>query len=147
VSFGAFEIAAGAGHVLFDCTAVLIVAEEKSICVSVRAVAGRSFIFTQEIACARLYASTEWCLGVPGESRRTERHRKPPYAACTRGIKTQRRRSRAPDARSMETAVHAFALALVVCGAVIHALWNVLAKSGSGGPLFVWSYSAASAVI
>jgi drug/metabolite transporter (DMT)-like permease len=47
----------------------------------------------------------------------------------------------------MEAAMHALALALVVCGAVIHALWNVLAKSGSGGPLFVWSYSAASAVI
>ena len=39
------------------------------------------------------------------------------------------------------------ALALVVLGAIVHAFWNILAKQGTGGPLFVWSYSAASAVL
>jgi drug/metabolite transporter (DMT)-like permease len=32
-------------------------------------------------------------------------------------------------------------------GAVVHALWNILAKQGSGGPLFVWAYSAVVAVL
>jgi drug/metabolite transporter (DMT)-like permease len=47
----------------------------------------------------------------------------------------------------MEPAMHAFAFTLVVCGAVVHALWNIIAKAGSGGPLFVWAYSTASALI
>ena len=47
----------------------------------------------------------------------------------------------------MEAATHALAFTLVVCGAVVHALWNIIAKAGSGGPLFVWAYSATSAVI
>ena len=43
--------------------------------------------------------------------------------------------------------MHAVAFTLVVCGAVVHALWNIIAKAGSGGPLFVWAYSTASALI
>jgi drug/metabolite transporter (DMT)-like permease len=43
--------------------------------------------------------------------------------------------------------MHAVAFTLVICGAVAHALWNIIAKAGSGGPLFVWAYSTASAVI
>ena len=41
----------------------------------------------------------------------------------------------------------AIALALVVTGAIVHALWNILAKQGIGGALFVWAYSVASAVL
>ena len=40
-----------------------------------------------------------------------------------------------------------FALGLVVCGSVLHALWNILAKRGGNGPLFVWSYSAVSSLL
>jgi drug/metabolite transporter (DMT)-like permease len=43
--------------------------------------------------------------------------------------------------------MHAVAFTLVICGAVVHALWNIIAKAGSGGPLFVWAYSTASALI
>ena len=43
--------------------------------------------------------------------------------------------------------MHALAFTLVFCGAVVHALWNIIAKRGSGGPLFVWAYSTASALI
>jgi len=39
------------------------------------------------------------------------------------------------------------ALALVVCGAVLHAFWNILAKRGASGPLFVWCYSSISSVL
>lgn len=39
------------------------------------------------------------------------------------------------------------ALGLVVCGAVLHAFWNILAKRGANGPLFVWAYSAISSVL
>jgi drug/metabolite transporter (DMT)-like permease len=47
----------------------------------------------------------------------------------------------------MEAAMHVIALTLVVCGAVVHAFWNIIAKTGPGGPLFVWAYSTASALI
>jgi drug/metabolite transporter (DMT)-like permease len=40
--------------------------------------------------------------------------------------------------------VRAIALPLVIAGAIIHALWNILAKQGTGGPLFVWAYSGVS---
>lgn len=40
-----------------------------------------------------------------------------------------------------------FALGLVVVGAVIHALWNLLAKHSEGGTHFVWCYSAVSAAL
>lgn len=40
-----------------------------------------------------------------------------------------------------------FALGLVVVGAVLHALWNILAKRAASGPLFVWTYSAVSTVL
>jgi hypothetical protein len=43
--------------------------------------------------------------------------------------------------------VNAAALALVVTGAIVHAFWNILAKQGTGGPLFVWAYSVASAIL
>jgi drug/metabolite transporter (DMT)-like permease len=39
------------------------------------------------------------------------------------------------------------ALLLVVGGSFIHAFWNLLAKKGPNGPLFVWAYSGASAVV
>ncbi|WP_374573629.1 EamA family transporter [Phenylobacterium sp.] len=39
------------------------------------------------------------------------------------------------------------ALGLVVCGSVLHALWNILAKRGASGPLFVWTYSAVSCAL
>jgi drug/metabolite transporter (DMT)-like permease len=47
----------------------------------------------------------------------------------------------------MEVALHQLALGLVVCGAILHALWNTLAKRAASGPLFVWAYSAVSSVL
>jgi hypothetical protein len=47
----------------------------------------------------------------------------------------------------MEAAMHAVAFTLVVSGAVVHALWNIIAKASSGGTLFVWAYSTVSALI
>jgi len=47
----------------------------------------------------------------------------------------------------MEAALHLLALGLVVCGSVLHALWNILAKRGASGPLFVWIYSAVSSLL
>lgn len=41
----------------------------------------------------------------------------------------------------------AFALALILVAALIHAGWNVLAKKASGGAPFVWLYGAAAAVL
>ncbi|WP_080873525.1 DMT family transporter [Oceanobacillus timonensis] len=41
----------------------------------------------------------------------------------------------------------AWALAIVVVSAVIHATWNILAKKSSGGAAFVWLYMLTSAVI
>ena len=35
-------------------------------------------------------------------------------------------------------------LALVLAGAVCHALWNILAKRAAGGPLFVWLFGCVS---
>lgn len=40
-----------------------------------------------------------------------------------------------------------FALGLVVVGALIHALWNLLAKHSNGGAHFVWCYSAVCSVL
>jgi uncharacterized membrane protein len=47
----------------------------------------------------------------------------------------------------MEAAMHAVAFTLVISGAVVHALWNIIAKASSGGTLFVWAYSTVSALI
>lgn len=41
----------------------------------------------------------------------------------------------------------AFALALILIAAFIHAGWNVLAKKASGGAPFVWLYGAAATVV
>jgi len=38
------------------------------------------------------------------------------------------------------------ALVLVITGAIIHAIWNLLVKRSAGGWLFVWAYSATSSV-
>jgi drug/metabolite transporter (DMT)-like permease len=43
--------------------------------------------------------------------------------------------------------VDLFALALVVAAAFVHATWNLLAKRAGGGRLFIWSYSAVTAVL
>jgi drug/metabolite transporter (DMT)-like permease len=43
--------------------------------------------------------------------------------------------------------MHLAALCLVLAGAVIHALWNLLAKQAAGGTLFVWAYSVVVAVL
>jgi drug/metabolite transporter (DMT)-like permease len=43
--------------------------------------------------------------------------------------------------------VDALALALVVAAAFIHATWNLLSKRSGGGRLFIWSYSAVTAVL
>lgn len=40
--------------------------------------------------------------------------------------------------------MNATALAMVLAGAVCHAIWNVIAKKTSGGPGFVWLYGAVS---
>jgi drug/metabolite transporter (DMT)-like permease len=40
-----------------------------------------------------------------------------------------------------------FALGLVVVGALIHALWNLLAKQSAGGALLVWWYSVVSTAL
>lgn len=40
-----------------------------------------------------------------------------------------------------------FALALVLAAALMHATWNLLAKRASGGPAFVWLFSALAGVI
>ena len=40
-----------------------------------------------------------------------------------------------------------FALALVVAASFVHATWNLLAKRAGGGRLFIWSYSAVTAVL
>ncbi|MGH8760575.1 MAG: DMT family transporter [Burkholderiales bacterium] len=37
-------------------------------------------------------------------------------------------------------------LALVLAGAMCHALWNILAKRAAGGPLFVWLFGCVSVV-
>ncbi len=39
-----------------------------------------------------------------------------------------------------------FALSLVVCGALLHASWNLLAKKASGGAPFVWLAGAVSSL-
>lgn len=39
------------------------------------------------------------------------------------------------------------ALALVIAAAFVHATWNLLAKRAGGGRLFIWSYSAVTAVL
>jgi drug/metabolite transporter (DMT)-like permease len=39
------------------------------------------------------------------------------------------------------------ALVLVVAAAFVHATWNLLAKRAGGGLLFIWSYSAVTAVL
>lgn len=36
------------------------------------------------------------------------------------------------------------ALALVICGALLHAIWNLLAKKASGGLPFIWLYGVVS---
>lgn len=41
----------------------------------------------------------------------------------------------------------AAALALVVCAALLHASWNLLAKKAAGGAAFIWLYSAANVVL
>ena len=41
----------------------------------------------------------------------------------------------------------AFAIALVLCAAVLHATWNYLAKRTYGGIPFVWLYSLVAAII
>src|ERR1041385_731413 len=47
----------------------------------------------------------------------------------------------------MEAAMIGIALGLVLVGALIHAIWNLLAKRVSGGSLFVWAYSLVTAVL
>jgi hypothetical protein len=37
----------------------------------------------------------------------------------------------------MEAAMHAVAFTLVVSGAVVHALWNIIAKASSGGTFLI----------
>jgi drug/metabolite transporter (DMT)-like permease len=39
------------------------------------------------------------------------------------------------------------ALGLILIAAVLHALWNLLAKRSGGGPAFVWLYGSASALL
>ena len=39
------------------------------------------------------------------------------------------------------------ALALVVCGAFIHAYWNFLVKRAAGGSAFVWLFSLATTAL
>lgn len=39
------------------------------------------------------------------------------------------------------------ALSLVLAAAVVHATWNYLAKRVAGGRLFIWSYSAVTAIL
>jgi drug/metabolite transporter (DMT)-like permease len=39
------------------------------------------------------------------------------------------------------------ALVLVITAAFVHATWNLLAKRAGGGRLFIWSYSAVTAVL
>ncbi len=41
----------------------------------------------------------------------------------------------------------AAALGLILIAAVLHALWNLLAKRAGGGPAFVWLYGTASALL
>ena len=41
----------------------------------------------------------------------------------------------------------ALSLGLIVAAALVHATWNLLAKKASGGPIFVFFYSGATAVI
>jgi drug/metabolite transporter (DMT)-like permease len=43
--------------------------------------------------------------------------------------------------------VDLLSLALVIAAAFIHATWNLLAKRAGGGWLFIWSYSAVTAVL
>lgn len=40
-----------------------------------------------------------------------------------------------------------FAFGLVLVGAFVHAVWNLLAKRASGGSLFVWAYSCVTALL
>lgn len=43
--------------------------------------------------------------------------------------------------------MNSVALALVLCSALIHATWNLLAKRAGGGSLFVWFFTTLSSIV
>lgn len=51
------------------------------------------------------------------------------------------------SAMAWEVAVGLDALLLVVCGALLHAVWNLSAKRAGGGVAFVWAFNFVSVVV
>src|SRR4051812_5195721 len=60
----------------------------------------------------------------------------PPSGRVARGGRTRHDRTMTPAA-----------LVLVLVAAVLHALWNLLAKRAGGGAVLVWLYGTVSAVL